>query len=214
MVLSTTVEDEAEGWASMTFEDYRALFLVTSLIGVLLVASPALSLVVSFSSGVEKFSELWLLGPTHMAGDYPFNVRVGEQYSFYLGLGNHMGGSVYYAVYVKFRNQTQPLPNATLSEPSSLPSLFEFRAFVSDSGTWEERVVFSVLEASRVENSSFVNHLLIDNRTVTVGSSVIWDVEKTGFFYQLFFELWIYDVTLHGFGFHNRFVGIWLNMTG
>jgi len=215
MVLQAAVEDEAEGRASMTlrFQDYRTLFLGISLGFVLLAASPALSIVISFPSGEERFSELWLLGPNHMAEDYPFNVQVGEQYNVYLGLGNHMGGSMYYAVYVKFRNQTQPLPNAIMSLPSSLPSLYEFRAFVPDGGAWEKLVTFSVLEASLYENLSFVNRLVINDRGVRVSSSAIWDSENKGFYYQLFFELWLYDVTSQSFRFHNRLVGIWLNMT-
>jgi hypothetical protein len=216
VVFQAVVEDEAEGWAGMMlrFQDYRSLFLGVSLISLLLAASPALSVVVSLPRGGERFSELWLLGPNHMAENYPFNVHVGEQYSVYLGLGNHMGESMYYAVYLKFRNQTQLLPNATISVPSSLPSLCEFRAFVSDGGAWEKLVTFSVLETSRFENSSYVKRLMVNDRDLLVDSSGIWDSENNGFYYQLFFELWLYDVALQSFGFHNRFVGIWLNMTG
>lgn len=198
----------------MKFQDYRTLFQVAGLAFVLLAASPALSLVVSLPRGGEKFSELWLLGPNQMAEDYPFNVQVGEQYSVYLGLGNHMGGSMYYVVYVKFRNQTEPLPNATMSSPSSLPALHEFRAVVADGGTWEKPVTFMVLEASRFENMSSVNRLSINDRSVGVNSSAVWDSEKSGFFYELFFELWLYNKAESGFRFHDRFVGIWLNMTG
>jgi len=196
------------------FQDYRTLFLGASLISVLLAASPVLSTVVSFPRGGERFSELWLLGPNHMAEDYPFNVRVGENYSVYLGLSNHMGEAMYYAVYVKFRNQSQPLPNSTLSQPSSLSSLYELRAFAADGGTWEKLVTFSFLEFSRFGNSSFVKGLVINDQVVHVDSSAVWDVEHVGLYYQLFFELWLYDVPLQGFVFHNRFVGIWINMTG
>ena len=131
-----------------------------------------------------------------------------------MGFGNHLGEAVYYAVYVKFRNQTQPLPNSTLSQPSSLPSLYEMRAFASDGGTWEKLVIFSVLEFSRFENSSFVKGLVINDQVVSVDSSAVWNVEQMGFYYQLFYELWLYDVASERFMFHNRFVGIWLNMTG
>ena len=51
---------------------------MASLAGVLLAVSPALSTSVSFPTGGERFSELWLLGPNHMADDYPFNVRFGD----------------------------------------------------------------------------------------------------------------------------------------
>jgi hypothetical protein len=217
VVFQAVVEDEAKGRAGimmLRFQDYRSVFLGVSLISVLLATSPVLSVVVSLTNGSERFSELWLLGPDHMAENYPFNVHVGEQYSVYLGLGNHMGESKYYAVYVKFRNQTQPLPNATLSTPSALLALNELRAFVSDGGTWEKLVTFSFLDVSRFGNSSFVNRLVIDDRVVWVNSSAIWDSENKGFYYQLFFELWLYNATIQGFEFHNRFVGIWLNMTG
>jgi hypothetical protein len=197
----------------MKFQAYRTLFLVSSLSLALLAASPLLSIVISLPSGGEKFSELWLLDPNHMAENYPFNVRVGKQYSVYLCLSNHMGGSMYYAIYVKFRNRTQPLPNAPQSMPSSLPSLCEFRAFVADGGTLEKLVTFSFLEASSFGNSSFVNRLVVNDRILTISSSAIWDSEQKGFYYQLFFELWLYNVTLESFEFHNRFVGIWLNMT-
>jgi hypothetical protein len=199
---------------TLRFQDYRSLFLGASLVSLLLAASPALSTVVFLPRGGERFSEFWVLGPNRMAEDYPFNVRVGEQYNVYVGLGNHLGEAAYYAVYVKFRNQTQSLPNSTLSEPSSLPSLYEMRAFADDSGTWEKFVTFSFLEFSRFGNSSFVNGLIINDQVVPVDSSAIWDVEQVGFYYQLFFELWLYDVTSERFVFHNRFVGIWLNMTG
>jgi len=198
----------------MRFQNYRTLFRVAGLTCVLLAVYPALSTVVTFPEGGERFSELWLLGPGHMAENYPFNVRVGEQYSIYLGLGNHMGSSMYYVIYVRFRNQTQPVPNVTISMPSSLPSLYEFRAAVLDGDTWEKLVTFSVLEASRCENSSFVNRLVINDRAVLVNSSAIWDSENRGFYYQLFFELWVYNVAGSRFQFHDRFVGIWLNMTG
>lgn len=198
---------------TLTFQDYRNLLLATCLIALLLSALPAVSVLVTLPNTSEKFSELWLLGPNHRAEGYPFNVTVGQSYTVYLGIGDHMSSSIYYAVYIKFRNQTQPLPNATLSEPSSLPVLYEIRAFVQDNQTWEKLIAFSVLEASNSKTSSFVNRLVINNHAVWTNSSAIWDPERDGFYYQMFFELWIYDTSLKNFRFHNRFVGLWLNMT-
>jgi hypothetical protein len=94
-----------------------------------------------------------------------------------------------------------------------LPSLYEIRAFVQDGQTWEKLIVFSVLEASSSETSSFVNRLVINDRVVWANSSAAWDPERSVFYYELFFELWIYDTVSKNLGFHNRFVGIWLNMT-
>jgi len=187
---------------------------VGSLAFVLLAASPALSLIVSFPRGGESFSELWLLGPNHMAEDYPFNVQTGEDYSLFLGVGNHLGHSAYYLVCAKFRNQTQPLPNASSSEPSSLSSIYEFQFFLADGDVWETPVAFEIPGASIQGDSVVVESISVNDRSFEVGCSSAWDSEYSGFYFQLFFELWLYDSARSSFQFHDRFVGIWLNMTG
>lgn len=40
-----------------------------------------------------------------------------------------------------------------------------------------------------------------------------WDEERKGFYHELFFELWLFDEASGVFQYHNRFVGIWLNVT-
>jgi len=195
-------------------EDYRALFVATSLVLILIVVFPALSMVVSLPKGSERFSELWVLGSNHMAEDYPFNITIGERYNLYVGVGNHMGYPVHYIVYVKFRNQTQPLPDTSNSTPSSLLPLYEFQFFVPDGDTWESSVNFSILEFSFLNDSCLVRRMSINDVVFQLDSSSNWDSERNGFYYQLVFELWIYNTTLRGFQFHDRFVGIWLNMTG
>jgi hypothetical protein len=198
----------------MNLRDYRTVFAVVSLVLILIAAAPTLGLFVSFKPETERFSELWILGPGHMAEDYPFNVRADESHSVFVGVGNHMGSSSYYVIYLKFRNQTQPLPNATGSIPSSLTPLFEYRFFVVDDGIWEALLDFSVSNISRAGDSLRVGNLSINGAAFPVSSSAIWDSEFKGFRYQLFFELWRYDVTAESLLFHDRFVGIWLNITG
>jgi len=198
----------------MSLEDYRTLFVVTILGLVLIAALPTVSMAVSIPSGAERFSELWVLGPTRMADGYPFTVRVGEQYRLFVGMGNHMGSSTYYVVYVKFRNQTQSLPDTLSAMPSPLPPLYDLRAFVGDGATWEAPLNFSFLEVSRFENSCLVGRMSINGVDFSVDCPSEWDSENGGFYYQLFFELWLYDTSLQRFQYHNRFVGIWLNMTG
>jgi len=56
--------------------------------------------------------------------------------------------------------------------------------------------------------------LMMNGVTFNVDKSASWDVENNGYYYQLFMELWIYNVEFQAFEFHNRFVGLWLNMTG
>jgi len=197
----------------LKLDDYRVIFASVGLIGILLFAFPTLSLVFRLPGG-EKFSELWVLGPGHMAEDYPFNVKPNENYTIYVGVGNHMGSAAYYVVYVKFRNQTEPLPNATAGTPSPLPPLFEFRLFVENGKSWEAPLRFSFSNVSLSENRCFVGSLMINGVAFNVDKWASWDVENNGYYYQLFMELWIYNVELQAFKFHNRFVGLWLNMTG
>ena len=96
----------------MKLGDYKLIFIAAALIGSLLIASPAIAGAVRLPQG-EQFSELYLLGPSQMAENYPHNIAVGQNYSVYVNVGNHLGSSAYYTIYVKLGNQTDQLPNAT-----------------------------------------------------------------------------------------------------
>jgi uncharacterized membrane protein len=149
-----------------------------------------------------------------LAEDYPFNVGVNETYSVFVGVGNHMGVSSYYLVYVKFRNQTQQLPNSTTSEPSPLPPLYEFRFVLSDVEVWEAPLTFAIENVFLQQNFSLVQEVSINGIVFPVNFTSTWDSDRNGFYYQMFFELWLYNMTSQSFRYHNRFVGIWLNVTG
>jgi len=192
----------------LKLDEFRILFLVAGLVLTLIAASPALSLISLPRSG-ERFSELWLLGPEHKAENYPFNVRNMKQYRIYVGVGNQLGELAYYAVYVKFRNQTQQLPNSKMSEPSPLPPLYEFRFVLSDGKVWEAPLTFTI-----EGNFSLVQNISINGIVFPVNRISTWDSDRNGFYYQMFFELWLYNMTSKSFQYHDRFVGLWLNMTG
>jgi hypothetical protein len=196
----------------MKLEDYRVVFVAVGLIGVLLFASPVLSLVVHLP-GDERFSELWVLGPGHIAEDYPFNVRENESYLVYVGVGNHLGSSAYYVLYVKFRNETEPLPNSRAGTPSVLQPLYTYRVFIKDNGSGEVPLTFSFSNVSFSNNQSNVGNLVINGVSSSVDKSASWDAVNSGHYYQLFIELWIYDPVLDGPSYHNRFVNRWLNVT-
>lgn len=149
-----------------------------------------------------------------MAEDYPFNVRADEEYRLFLGVGNHLGYSAYYQVCSKFRNQTQPLATATSSTPSPLPTVYEFQLLVGDAEAQEFPIAFRILNISTQSDKLVVGSLEVNRRVFRVDSPSIWDSENGGFYFQLFFELWLYDTVASRFRFHDRFVGIWLNMTG
>jgi hypothetical protein len=164
-------------------------------------------------SGGEKFSELYILGPGHMAEGYPFNVTSGVAYLVYLGVVNHLGSSAYYDVRVKLRNSTEMLPNATLGVPSPLPTLYGFQGFVVDGQALEKELVFGFSDVVFGDNVSRVGRITINNATYDVNKSLQWDDVNGGYYCEIFVELWVYDLSSSGFQFHNRFVGLWLNMT-
>ena len=202
----------------MNIREYGVLFWTVVGVLALLVASPALSRLLVWPR-TEFFTELWILGLNHMAEDYPHNVSRYENYSIYLGLGNHLGYCAYYLVEVKFRNESQPEPisfGPTESRtPSSLPSLFNISAFVADEQVWEKPLVFSFdygynQNLSRVEYHSMVfNDVLLDMS----GYSSAWNSTRSEFRGDLLFEAWIYNTTLGDFQYHERFVSLLFNMT-
>jgi len=196
----------------MSLEDFKLLYVLSCLGLGLIILSPTLAMVVKLPSG-ERFSELWLLGSGHMAEDYPFNVAEGQACKVYLGIGNHMGGLEYYKVYVKFRNQTEHLPDALNGTPSILDPVLEYRMFLRENEVWEREVLFSFEGISFDGNFCKVSSLVVDGCMLNVDKSAVWDEENHGFYFQLFFELWVYNNTLADFQYHNRFVWIWLNMT-
>jgi len=64
-----------------------------------------------------------------------------------------MGGLEHYKVYVKFRNQTEPLPDAFNGTPSALDPLVEYCAFLRDNEAWEKEVSF-FLKTFRLRETS------------------------------------------------------------
>jgi len=195
----------------MNLEDFKLLYVLSCIALGFIILSPTLAMVIKLPSG-ERFSELWILGSDHMAEDYPFNVKEKEVYKVYLGIGNHMGDLEYYRVYVKLRNQTEPVPYAVNGTPSPLEPLLEYHTFLSDNETWEKEILFSFEGVSFDGNISKVSKLVINGYAFEIDKVAMWDEERHGFYYQLFFELWLYNATASGFQFHSRFVWIWLNM--
>ena len=197
----------------MNLADVKLVYLLLCVGLGLIILSPTLMSVVALPSG-ERFSELWMLGPNQLAENYPFNVRENELYLVYLGVGNHMGSSTYYVLNVKFRNQNEPLPNSTTGTASSLPSLYEYRLFVADNRSTEVPLTLMFPEISFSRYRASVGSIVINGVSFPVIESVSWDSQKSGFYFQLFVELWKYDPASDGFSYHNRFVSRWLNVTG
>ena len=196
----------------LSLNSYKTIFMAVGLIGVVVCCVPTVMRLAPPVGG-ETFSELYALGPGHMAEGYPFNVSAGGSYMVYLGVGNHMGSSVYYEVDVKFRNSTESLPNATSGESSSLPALYRYRVFLGDGSVWEAPLNFSLLNVAFDGNASSVGRLDVDGVVSDVNKVASWDNETKGFYYQVFVELWRYNVTTRSIAFDSRFVSLWLNVT-
>ncbi len=196
----------------MKLGDYKLIFVSVGLIGILLISSPAIAGAIRLPGG-EKFSELYLLGPNQMAQNYPFNIAVGENYSVYVNVGNHLGSSAYYVLYVKLSNQTDQLPNNALGTPSPLQQLYEYRFSIPDSKNWTSLLTFSVKNDIIQATNSQINTLQINDKLFNVDKPAIWNSNRTTFTYRLFFELWLYNVQKGSLEFNDRYVSLQLNLT-
>jgi len=195
----------------MDLENIRIIFIIIGLIGVLLFASPTMSLLVKPPAS-QEFSELYILGPNLTLANLPF-IKANVNYSVYLGEVNHLGSSSYYTAFVKLANETQFLPNATLGTPSSLPALFEYKSFISDGATWETPLTFQVNQLTFIDNTFQLSSITINSVEFPVELTSVWNADKTGYYYNLFVELWIFNSTSGASQYHNRFVSLNLNMT-
>lgn len=196
----------------MQLDNYRIIFVAIGLIGVLLFASPTIALLIKPPAG-QEFSELYILGSNHTFSNIPFNVKANENYSVYLGVINHLESSCYYTSFVKLANDTQSLPDETLETPSSLPALYEYKSFISDGATWEVPLTFQINQLTFNDNTSQLAGITINGIDFPVNETSIWNAGKTGYYYNLFVELWIFNSTSGTSQYHNRFVSLILNMT-
>jgi hypothetical protein len=196
----------------MKLGDYKIIFVAVGLIGDLLIASPAIAGVLPLPGG-EQFSELYLLGPDLKAENYPSNIVADQNYSVYVGVGNHMGSSSSYTIFVKFKNQTDPLPNATTATPSPLQPLYEYRFSLPDNQSWISPLVFSVSGTSISGNQSAIKQLTINNEKFEVNKPTALNSTTTKYNYGLIFELWLYNATSNIVQYNNRYVQLQLNLT-
>ena len=186
---------------------------VFSCIGLCLIfLSPTLAIIIPLPEG-QEFSELWILGPTHMMENYPFNVSIGSNYHVFLGVGNQMGRLEYYLVKVKLRNQSESMPDSSLGVPSELPATYEYQLFLRDNSTWETEFTFSLRDVSSKGSVGRISTIVINGYALSVDKVATQDESDGGFYYELFFELWIYNATISGFQFHNRYAGFWVRIS-
>jgi hypothetical protein len=233
---------EREEFKNLDLTQYKVLFVVVTAVLALLVASPALQKVLIYPR-TEFFTELSLLGPGHMAENYPHNITRNQDYSLFLGIGNQLGSCAYYQVQVKFRNETQSAPDSFNRTHSTLLSLYNMTAFVADQEGLEiplnfafdysfknvSRIVYTNVTVSRGpgQNDTFelrADHitllqanfysLRINDVTLNLqGYSADWNPQTEAFYGNIIFELWKYNSATGNFQYHERFVDLKFNMT-
>jgi uncharacterized membrane protein len=197
---------------TIQFSNYRAVFIGLGLVGILLFASPTIALLIKPPAG-QTFSEIYLLGPDHTLGSFPFNVQTGVQYLIYLGVSNDLGTSGYYQCYLKFGNYSNSLPDSTSGTPSSLPALYEYRLFLANGATWETPLTFEVNDNSIVNDTSRISSINVNGLNYPMDATSTWNSNKTGYYYTFVFELWLFNDVQGVSQYDNRFVSLVFNMT-
>jgi hypothetical protein len=198
----------------MNLQEYKVLFIVVVSVSALLVASPALQRLLVYPK-TEFFTELWLLGPNQKGEGYPFSITLNENYSVFLGIGNHLGECAYYVVEVKFRNESGSAPNSFKRTPSSLPSLYNITVFVAAEESRNHLLTFGFDygfddSMSRID---FYSMTLNDVKLDLHGLNSKWNANASRFYGNLIFELWLYNTSTSLFYYHERFVDLKFNMT-
>ena len=196
----------------MNLNEYKVVFVVATIALILVGASPAISAFISFPNNKNQFSELWVLGPARVMDNYPLEVNTNTDYPIFLGVGNNMHSSSYYMINVKFRNQTQSAPDSLGSTPSSLPALYQYMVFVGNEQTWETNFTLRIIDLYTYGNSTLLREVSFNGQAFSVNCPAVWDSQNGGFYFQVFFELWRYNVTARNFQYENQSVWIWLKV--
>jgi uncharacterized membrane protein len=168
---------------------------------------------IQISSNGEKFSELYLLGPEHLAQNYPSNITIGQNYTVYLGITNHLSVTTKYEIYIKIKNQTELYPNATTGDHSPLQPLVTYDLEIDDNQTKENPITFGFQKVTFTgDNKSILNQLMINNEVYSINKQAIYNNSTKGNNYQFFFELWTYDEQTNSWLYNNRFVALNLHL--
>jgi uncharacterized membrane protein len=189
----------------MQLENCRSIFIVAGIIGLLLIFSPTLINLIPVPAG-ENFSELYVLDSDHLTNSYPYNIVLAQNYSVYVGVGNHLDAPSYYKLYIKLLNGSDQLPNAQVSESSSAKVIYEYNFGVDDNQTWENVLTFSIIHGSMTANQAIINDISINGNIMSVNKSALWDSNSLSYPYKLLLELWIYDTQQDTIEYNNRFI--------
>ena len=178
----------------------------------MLFASPVISNFIVLPTG-QQFTEFYILGPSHSFENIPFNIRNNDRNLIYIGIINEMAHRSYYTLLVKIGAQNDSLPNLELALPSQLTPIYEYKLFLDNGKSWEVPFTFESNSLNFANGISTIDGIIINGIDYSINKSTTWDSNKQGFYYNLIFELWIYNSTLGTSHYDNRFVLLRLNMT-
>ncbi len=191
-------------------ENYRLIFIAIGLVGVLLIASPVLSVLRSPAS--ESFSTIYLLGPDHMTNTIPSSVQSNRMYSMYFGVENHLGSTTNYICLVKLTNDTDSLPDSNLGTPSSLTPLYRFNLFLQNGQAWETPLTFQFNSVRLSLNEAVLENITFNGVDFAVSKPSQWDSASSGYYYGILVELWAVNESTGDIQYQNRFVHFYLNL--
>lgn len=196
----------------MKLENYRLFFIAAGIIGLLLVASPTLPELIQAPAS-EQFSELYLLDSNHTTDNYPYNIALRQNYSVYIGVGNHLNVPAYYVLYLKLLNRSDQLPNTQNGTSSPAKVLYEYNLAINENQTWENLLTFSISQGSVNNSQAMINNLIINDTVIEVDKTALWDSSLLSYPYKMILELWIYNTQQDIIQYNNRYVYLNFNFS-
>lgn len=196
----------------MKLSQYQLVFVAVFLVGALLIASPAIGLFVTFPMGTP-FSEIYVLGSDQKFAASLYNATLGQPFTLYVGVGNHEEHSTYYAVDVKLRNATEPLPNATAGTVAGLPTLYSERFVCQNDQAIQKQLNFTITDLSIDNNQTVLRSININGDTFQINHPSAWDNATNTFYYELIFELSAFNTQSGSMVFTGRYSTQQLNVT-
>jgi hypothetical protein len=195
----------------MNYLQLKVTFIIISSVIALFIAYPLIQSTITYP--LPEFTEMSLLGPQHMLGDYPYNITIARDYQVYLNVTNHLGSCSYYQIKVKFASNPQSSPNSFSGKPVSSNSLYNIDGFVASEDSWELPIKFN-FNYSIINDTAFYNGLQLNNKPLDLrGLSSERNLIDNTLYGNLIFELWVYNGTTGTFQYNQRYVDLKLNMT-
>jgi hypothetical protein len=84
---------------------------------------------------------------------------------------------------------------------------------VDDKKDWESTLTFQIKTLTFTNNVSYVPTITIKGIESPVNKESAWNSTKTGYYYGLLVELWMFNLSSGAYQYHNRSVQLLLNMT-